>query len=790
MPHDEPPDAPTFGDLLRRHRRARDLTQEALAERAGVSVRAISDLERGTRAYPYRETVSLLAEALGLSGSERTALLVASRRPLSPEGMTAPPTRETHLPRPLTQLIGRDAERREIVGLLHEERVRLLTLTGPGGVGKTRLAVQVAADLLEDFPDGVWFVDLSPLADPALVPSTIATVLDMREEGGALAARLIDVLSGKQLLLVLDNCERVVGAASFVADMLARSPHLKILATSRIPLHAYGEQEYPLAPLPLPDLAHLPPIERLSQNDAVRLFVARAQAVTPDFAVTTANVAAVAEICSRLDGLPLAIELAAARVKVLPPKALLKRLEQRLPLLTGGARTLPARQQTMRDTIASSHDLLSPEEQTLFRRLAVFPGGCTIDAAEKVAGAEGVLDVFACMSALVDESLLRQEEGLEGDPRFRMLETIREYALEQLEASGEGGATRDRLAAWCRALIEQAEPLAFGGAMSPEWVTRLEEDLPNLRAAVNWFLVQGEATQALRLVVAAEDFWTQRHLSDPELYRWLETALPAAADAPARDRGMAHWLLSNSNGLLGGDEAALHHAQRMLEVAEEAGDPASLGFAHFALASAWEHRGDISRAAAAYAEAIPLRRMADSDGGYALHPQAGLADMLILQGDLAAGVPMLEEALLRLRQLPDPPWFIVRVITLRGYSALLQDDVLLAARLFAESIERARSLHRTQSLLSPMAGLAGVALARGQVARAARLLGAVEAARASIWMKHLTWIHPDRITVDTRAALPAAAFEQAWAVGRAMLLEEAITEALTIADEATTGADG
>jgi predicted ATPase/DNA-binding XRE family transcriptional regulator len=769
-----------FAALLRQHRLAAGLTQEELAERAGTSARGVSDLERGARSHPHRETVRLLADALGLSGGARAAFVQAAPRAIG-HPIARPERTAALLPVPLTPLIGRQQERAVLTSLLREEVTRLVTLTGPGGVGKTRLALQVAADLLEDFPDGAGFADLSPLNDPALVPATIATVLGVREEGGALAERVIGVISGKHLLLVLDNCERVVGAAPFVVDMLARSPHLMVLATSRTPLHAYGEQEYPLAPLPLPDLAHLLPIEHLSQNDAVRLFVARAQAVTPDFALTTANVAAVAEICSRLDGLPLAIELAAARVKVLPPRALLKRLEQRLPLLTGGARTLPARQQTMRDAIGWSHDLLSPEEQTLFRRLAVFAGGCTIDAAEAVAGAGEGLDVFAGITALVDESLLRQE-GIEGEPRFRMLETVREYALEQLEASGEGDATRDRLAAWCLALIEQAQPVAFGGAMSSEWVTRLDQELPNLRTAVNWFLARGEATQAVRLLAAAEDFWTQRHLSDAELHRWLAAALAAAPDAPARDRALAHYLLSITNRLLGHDEAALHHAQRLLEAATEAADPAGLGFAHMALGFVWENRGDLAQAAAAYAEAIPLRRMADGYDGYALHAQAGLANTLILQGDLAAGVPLLEDALLRLRQLPDPPWFIVDVNNLRGFAALLQDDVLLAARLFAESLERARSLHLTMMRLGAVAGLAGVALAHGQAGRSARLLGAVEAARKSVGMKYLTW-HSDRIRAQTRAALPAAAFEEAWSAGGAMPLEEAITEALVLADE-------
>src|SRR5215217_8040505 len=428
-------------------------------------------------------------------------------------------THPNNLPLQPTPFLGREDQVRQVVGLVSRDDVRLLTITGPGGVGKTRVALQAAADLLEAFPDGTWFVDLSTLTDASMVPSTIADALGVHEEGSGIANRLAAMLAGKRLLLVLDNVERVVDAASLVADLLARAPGVKVLATSRTPLHAYGEREFPLPPFPMPDLTHLPSIEALSQYDAVRLFVERAQAVKPDFAVTNANAPAVAEICHRLDGLPLAIELAAARIKVLPPQALLKRLEQRLPLLTGGAQTLPARQQTMRDTIAWSHDLLSSEQQTVFRRLAVFAGGCTIDAAEAVAGAEGTLDVFGIMAALVDESLLRQEEGLEGEPRFRMLETVREYGLEQLERNGEGEETRNRLAAWSLILSQQTAPDDYFGNMSSWSVARVGEELPNLRAAITWLLARGEATRALRLLVAAEDYWLQRHITNPELHR-------------------------------------------------------------------------------------------------------------------------------------------------------------------------------------------------------------------------------------------------------------------------------
>jgi non-specific serine/threonine protein kinase len=442
----------------------------------------------------------------------------------------------------------------------------------------------------------------------------------------------------------------------------------------------------------------------------------------------------------------------------------------------------------MRNTIAWSHDFLTPEEQTLFRRLAVFPGGCTIEAAEAVASGDGTIDVFGGIASVVDKSLLRQEEGSDGEPRFRMLETVREFGREQLETSGEGDATRDRLAAWCLALVEQFEPAQFGGNIAPTGIARLEEELPNLRAAITW-LLDHEATRALRVVVAAEDFWTQRHLTDVELHRWLETTLAAVPTAPARDRALAHWLLSNAHGTLGHNEAALHHAERLLDAAEESGDPAALGTAHLTLGYAWQDHGDIARAADAYAEAIKHWRGAGGHEAHALGAQAYLADCLIIQGDLEAGVPMLEDALTRLRQ-SDPPWFLVVVINLRGYAALRQGDLPSAARLFRETIDVARNLPHTQSLLSAMAGLAGVTVADGQAAQAARLLGAIEAALGAAGMIRVdNWLQAERITADTRAALEPAAFERAWGTGRALPLEEAVAEARTIADEVITSAD-
>src|SRR5215207_1656504 len=447
-------------------------------------------------------------------------------------------TRPNNLPLQPTPFLGREDQVVRVVDLLGREDVRLLTITGPGGVGKTRLALQAAADVLEAFPDGVWFVDLSVLDDPALVASAIAGVLGVREEGSGLPERLASVLGGKRLLLVLDNFERVVDATQMVSDLLAQVPGMKVLVTSRTPLRAYGEHEYPLAPLPLPDPAHLPSVEGMSQYEAVRLFIARAQAVKPDITVTIANAPAVAEICFRLDGLPLAIELAAALVKMLPPQSLLKRLEQRLPLLTGGARTLPARQQTMRNAIAWGHDLLAPDDQVLFRRLAVFPGGCTIEAAEVIAGPDGTLDVFAGLTSLVDKSLLRQDEGAEGEPRFRMLETVREYGLERLAASGEESTTRDRHAGFFLDLAERAGPEIVETA-DPVLLDLLDREHDNLRAALARSRETGDHDMLLRIAGALALFWFYRgHLNEGRF--WLDQALQTPPDdASPRPRAWA-----------------------------------------------------------------------------------------------------------------------------------------------------------------------------------------------------------------------------------------------------------
>jgi predicted ATPase/class 3 adenylate cyclase len=432
---------------------------------------------------------------------ERVYQLLAPKLPSEFPPLRTLDAFRNNLPLQPTPLIGREKEVSEVCDLLRTEETRLLTLTGPGGTGKTRVALQAAADLLEDFPDGTYFVSLATLTEAELLLPAVAEMVGVREVGEQpLDETLKDYFHERRLLLLLDNFEQVLEAAPAVTELLAVAPGMKVLATSRAPLGLYGEHEFPVPPLSMPDLKSPPSLERLTQYEAVGLFVERARAVKPDFSITNESAPAVAEICVRLDGLPLAIELAAARIKMLPPKAMLHRLTSRLKLLTGGARDLPERQRTLRATIEWSHALLDEGEQVLFGRLAVFSGGRTLEAIEAICDAEGDLpvDAFEGVSSLQDKSLLRQEEGVRGEPRFVMLETIHEFAREKLQESGEAEEIKRLHAQYFLTLAEEAYP-EFKGANQLEWLERLEVEHDNVRAALTWALKRKEAEVALRL---------------------------------------------------------------------------------------------------------------------------------------------------------------------------------------------------------------------------------------------------------------------------------------------------
>jgi predicted ATPase/DNA-binding XRE family transcriptional regulator len=499
-----------FGVVLKRLRLAAGLTHEALAERASLGARTISDLERGVSRAPRADTLTLLVKALDLSPEQHVLLETAARQ--NPDAvedaptLTPPPSK---LPLPLTSFFGREREATAVRDFLHREDTRLVTLTGPGGVGKTRLSLHVAAQLGNAFPDGVIAIDLAPITDRDGVCQAIGRALGTFDEPRTTLTRVNEFLGQKQLLLLLDNFEHLLAVAPLVTEMLRGCPRLKVLATSRASLRVSGEQEFPVPPLPVPDPSRLPAIEALSDYASVGLFVNRAVRVRPDFALTADNAAAIAAICAGLDGLPLAIELAAARIRSLTPRILLERLRQvsntpSLGLLVGGSRDAPARQQTLRDTIAWSYDLLSKEESELFRRLAVFAGGWTLESAEAVCAwplnpsdAEvapvmtrrcGEIDVLDGLNSLVDKSLVSREDGVDGEPRFRMLETIRAFAWERLVAAGEAEPLRQRHAEYYLSMVETTGALLFASTGKR---ARLAAEHGNVQAALHWLVQQG-----------------------------------------------------------------------------------------------------------------------------------------------------------------------------------------------------------------------------------------------------------------------------------------------------------
>jgi predicted ATPase/DNA-binding XRE family transcriptional regulator len=616
----------TFAEKLRSLREAAGLTQEELALRASLSPSAVGVLERGVRRRPYPHTVRTLAEALGLSEEERASLLATVPK-LGETAQSAEvvSTALSELPHPATPLVGREREVEEASNLLTEQDVRLLTLTGTGGVGKTRLATEVARKAGTTFPGGVAFVGLAPLGDPVLVLPTIARTLGLRESDDRSTEEvLINHLRAKSLLLVLDNFEHLLGAAPRVAELIEACPDLAVLATSRAPLRVRGEQEYPIQPLPLPSSTRSSEREVL-ETPSGRLFVERARASSPSFALSPENAEAVAAVCWRVAGLPLALELAAAKARFLEPTALLARLDQALS--TAWARDLPERQRTMRATMAWSEDLLGEKECALFRRLSVFAGGFTLESAEAIgaAGSVGRDDILGLIGDLVEQSLVVAVSGQQ-EGRYKMLEPVRQYAGEKLEESGEAIATRERHAEHFLAVAEAARGFLLG----PEhevWSGRLEQEHDNLREALRWARDAGDVCEGLRIAAALSWFWWMQGYLD-EGRRWTEGFLSKPlADERERCR------FARAEAFYGAAELAFG-------------------------------QGDLDRASGLFEESLALYRRLEDRGVGVAAVLAELGQVVRAQGDHDRAAALSREALDLARSLSNPRIAAIALSTL------------------------------------------------------------------------------------------------------------------------------
>jgi predicted ATPase len=731
--------------------------------------------------------------------------------------------RPSNLPASRTGFVGREKEAAGAKELLRRQDVRLVTVTGPGGIGKTRLAIEVATGLTEQFPGGIHFVPLSPLSDPGLIASVIVQTLGIGEAGGQspleiLKKYLQDSLRAPTLLL-LDNFEHLIQGAPMVAELLAMGPELKILVTSRAALHVYGEQEFPVPPLALPDSRSTSSVDILSHNPAVALFVQRAVAAKPDFELNRENAPAVAEICARLDGLPLAIELAAARVKVLSPSSMLTRLASRLQLLTGGARDLPQRQQTLRAAMDWSYDLLNAAEQKLFRRLAVFVGGCNLEGAEAVCDTKGDLDVDLLdgMASMVDKSLVQQVEHTKDESRFVMLETVREYALEKLSASGEQAPTKRAHAAYCLVLAEE-EAMAQSGAEATEWLERFALEHDNFRASLEWLTETGDAEWGLRLGTALFRFWEIReYLAEGRDRLGKLLALPGAArSTKARTRALF------AAGVLAGEQGDYTSADTLIsesqEIARRLNDKTSVAVSLNALAVFARDRGDVAVAQRLFEESLALWKVLgdqkavaqalsnlanvlklqrDYDGARGLYvdcfaifcgigDKTGVAWSLNYQGDVAreqgeseAARILYQQGLAIFRELGDR-WGIAGTLADLGSLAREQQDYSAAYSLYRESIKIFQELEHKRGIARLLECFACAAAAQFHAERSLRLAGAAAALRQNIGAP-LTPAEQAKLEVildPARQALANTSGATAWLEGWTLPPEKAIDEVL------------
>ncbi len=774
-----------FGRRLRGLREAAGLSQEDLAARAGLTAKGIGALERGERRHPQSHTVRSLADALGLSDAEREAFFAAvpkragaapSPAEVGVDGFAAPPAA------PPTPLVGREQDVAAVSSLLEGGEARLLTLTGPGGVGKTRLALEVMGGAKEMFTDSVAFVALAPLNDADLVLPTVLRTLGLSEIGGrSVRQTLREHLRGRRMLLVLDNFEHVMETAPEVANLLGACPDLVVLATSRATLRVRGKQEYPVRPLAVPDPSHPPDARNVAASPAARLFADRARKANPSFELTGKNAASVAAICWRLDGLPLALELAAAKTRFLGPTELLSRLDRALE--AGGARDLPERQRTMRATLDWSYDLLRELEKELFARLSVFAGGFALEAAEAI-GANGEAggeedDVLVLLENLVEQSLVLAELDAEGNGiRYRMLEPVRHYASEKLERGGGAEEARRRHAEYYLALAEEAGP-KLKSHEQPAWLRRLETELGNLRVALSWCVEHGEGQEIARVAWASWTYWpVSGHMSEGR--RWMEAALECEPQMPAAPRARLLFVAANLAAAVGDFESARLANEESMELFRRSGDE---GGVHLATGTA----GYIAVSLGRPEEGLPMmeeaaeRRLEAGDKWIASIWFGFSAGVALGLGDRARARRLAERALPLAREIGAREAVCVALPTVAA-AARADGDLELAAELCEEGLELSAEVGERVNIAYYLEGLAEISASEGRLERAARLWGAARALLETI--EAIALYHAaERTFYDERMAaarekLDRRAWEEAWAEGRAMTTEEAVGYAL------------
>jgi non-specific serine/threonine protein kinase len=758
------------------------ITHKELARQLGITHYAVDSWTRAADpTLPAGENLERLCALLEArkpgTGRELAGAAGHPWKPPDPGPPAAPPHHGNgaapppgNLPVALSSFVGRAGDIAAVVDLLGQHR--LITLTGPGGIGKTRLALQVAERTVARFPQGVWLIELGALTDPALLPQVVAGVLGVREQAGMpLVDTVAEYLGRRETLLILDNCEHLVEAcAALVTRLLSTAPGLRVLATSREPLRVGGEVAWRVPPLALPDSAPLPP-DALAAYEATRLFVERARLGQPRFALSAANAGPVVQICRRLDGVPLALELAAACLRVLAVDQIAAHLDDRFRLLTDGGRDTLPRHHTLRAAIEWSYDLLAAPEQALFTRLAVFAGGWTLDAAEAVgADAGGAAEVLGLLKGLVDKSLVVVEEG-DRAARYRMLETIRAYGLEQLAARDDEAPTRARHAAYFLQLAETADR-QMHGPEQPAWLDRLEREHDNLRAALSWAIESADYETALRFGRALTLFWFfHGHFSEGR--RWLEAVL--AEDRPELVP-LRPWAL-NGAGVLAcfqGDFASAGtRFAESIALAERLGDEESVAFSLTSLSGAALYQNDVPRAVALAEQSLTIfRRYANQwNIGLAI---TNLIPALLGQGRLDEAMRLAEERLALYSSLGNP-WGIASSYTNLGLVASARNTFDAAEAFYREGLAHFVALGDKWGSYEALAGLAVAVAARQRLTEAARLFGATDALRDALGaIAPPAYFHYEQVTAAVRAVLGDAAYTAATSAGHAVSPAEAI----------------